>query len=274
MVGSTLGKVLHLFNHIVDFYDKYKTEKTELLKSKGFLVYHNWNSLNLDSYDLVFLTLPTPTFNGKQDLSAIKEVCILLSKSMYDGQTIVLKSTVLPGTTRNVVKPILDRSNLDYELYYNPEFITEHNSIYDMLNQRIVVGSEKLELNIYPRFYNGWQKLALLYEPFHVEKFLLLTWEEAEWIKYISNVILASKVMIFQEVAEWCEKNNVTFNRIKDAIIADERIGSYGSSVNFKQWGGSCFTKDCEALLSFLKEKKYPVEIFESIVKRNRMLSK
>jgi len=160
--------------------------------------------------DVTFLAVGTPSKpNGRIDLTFIKDACIKIGKVLKkkkDYHLVAVRSTVVPGTTENLVKPTIEKwsgktAGRDFGLVMQPEFLRQGSAIYDTLNpDRIIVG----ELD--PR---SGETLLKLYRNFYAEKLpptLRMNLSSAEMIKYASNAFLAAKISYMNEIANICEK--------------------------------------------------------------------
>ena len=203
--------------------------------------------------ELVFICVGTPSqTDGSIDLSQIKDasrkVGGILKESDY--KTIVVKSTVVPGTTKNVVKKEIESSSskvagTEFGLCMNPEFLKEGSSVQDFLKpDKVVVGqydekSGSAPIELYKFYDNNVPRI-------------ITDLNTAEMIKYAQNAALASRISFINEIANICEKFNVDVKEIASAIGLDSRIGSkfLNAGVGF---GGSCFPKDVKALLAAAK---------------------
>jgi UDPglucose 6-dehydrogenase len=217
----------------------------------------------LQKSDITFLCVGTPSLkNGNIDLTFIKEstkqiAAVLKNKNSY--HLVVVKSTVLPGTTQNIVLPLLEQYSgkkvgTDIGLAMNPEFLKEGVAIKDFLEpDRIVIGS-----------YDEKSKTTLreLYQNFScplVETSL----SAAEMIKYASNAFLATKISFINEIGNLCKKLGIDTYDVATGIGLDKRIGRsfLDSGIG---WGGSCFPKDVDALIAWAKEIKEDARIIKS----------
>lgn len=114
---------------------------------KNGLTFTNQITNEVVSSDFVFITVGTPIDKyGKIDLSNIKSVSTSIAKNMTDlknNPSIIIKSTVIPGTTMHVVKPILEKNNLkesvDFDLLTNPEFLREGSAMQDTISPHAIV---------------------------------------------------------------------------------------------------------------------------------------
>jgi len=220
-------------------------------------------STALQKSDITFLCVGTPSLkNGNIDLTVIKEstkqiAAVLKNKNSY--HLVVVKSTVLPGTTQRVILPLLEQYSGkkigdDIGLAMNPEFLKEGVAVTDFLQpDRIVIG-----------FYDDRSITTLreLYKDFScpiVETSL----SGAEMIKYASNTFLATKISFINEIGNLCKKLEIDSYDVATGMGFDTRISRpfLDSGIG---WGGSCFPKDVDAFISWAKEIKEPARIIES----------
>lgn len=264
-VGEATGKLLHTLKNEVIFYDIEIKPSLE----KEFEFAKDLKTLVLDS-ELIFVCVPTPqNKNGEINLDIIKSVCLDLAKKFKIlGKTVpvVIKSTVVPGTTKFILKPILDESGFDVSVGSNPEFITESHTSWsendnmrrDWTNEdKIVIGAENENIRsilngVYSRFKN---------------KIINTDTQTAEMIKYASNYCLASKVSFFNEIFKICKNLNIDNKIVVNALSVDPRIGEYGT-INGKAYGGKCLPKDTKALQYFLKDK-LDIPVLDATIKTN-----
>lgn len=193
--------------------------------------------------DFVFICVPTPMKkNGQQDLSFIEAFFNSFDKSEVSDETIfIIKSTVLPGTTRDLA------NRYNFKIVFSPEFLTEKTSKLDMLTQsRIIIGGEdslikKVEKLFRYRFGN--------------KQFVLTDSTSAEVIKYMCNNFLSVKVSFVNEYFELVKKLNCNWENIIEGFISDPRIGQSHTKTpgpdGKRGFGGTCFPKDINAMISF-----------------------
>ena len=208
---------------------------------------------SLRGSEVAFICVPTPTVNGKIDLSYVRDSVISVNSADKDV-TIAVKSTVVPGTA-SVLSSMIERS-----IVSNPEFLREGNAIEDTLHpDRIVVGG-KSAVDI--------ETICDLWE-FTGAPILKLTNENAELIKYASNSFLATKISFINEIANLCENiPGADVATVAQGIGMDRRIGKdfLRAGIGF---GGSCFPKDTRALVSFAEEKGVELKIVKSTMEVN-----
>jgi nucleotide sugar dehydrogenase len=197
--------------------------------------------------DFVFICVPTPMFqDGSQDLSYVKSTFEkATSKPVY-----ILKSTVLPGTTEELSKKY---SNI--QIIFSPEFLTERTAKLDMLTQsRIILGGE-LSLT---------EKAKTLFnERFKNKNIIQTDSKTAELTKYMNNTFFATKVSIMNEFKLLCDKIGANWQDALKGFVSDGRIGDSHLNVPGHDgklgYGGTCFPKDVNALLSF--SNKHEIEL-------------
>ena len=211
--------------------------------------------------------------DGSIDLQYIESAAISIGKALKQKDAyhvIIIKSTVIPGTTQDIVKPALERESkkkcgVDFGLCMNPEFLRQGSAFQDTVNaERVVVGSfdkksgDKVE-NLYKDFYSG-----------HVPPIIRTTLSTAELIKYASNAMLATKISFINTIANLCEKiPGADVKVVATAMGLDKRIGPLFIDAGLG-YGGSCFPKDVKALIACSKTFGYSPELLESTENVNK----
>lgn len=211
----------------------------------------------VDQCDFIFVCVPTPMKkDGTQDLTYIERVF----ETAVPGPVYIIKSTVLPGTTRYLQEKY---SNLN--IIFSPEFLTERTAKLDMLTQaRIVLGGRK-ELT---------QKVAELFELRFKNRHIIQTDSQtAELIKYMNNTFFATKVSIVNEFKLLADKIGANWDDALYGFASDGRIGDSHLHVPGPDgrlgYGGTCFPKDVNALLSFAKDNGVNLNTIEGGWKTN-----
>ena len=228
----------------------------------------------IEETDLTFVAVGTPSRpDGSIDLQYIESAAINIGKALKQKEAYhvtIIKSTVVPGTTQNVVKPALERESkkecgVDFGLCMNPEFLRQGSAFQDTVNaDRVVVGSfdkqsgDRLE-DLYKDFYSG-----------HVPPIIRTTLSTAELIKYASNAMLATKISFINTIANICEKiPGADVKVVATAMGLDRRIGSLFLDAGLG-YGGSCFPKDVKALIACSKAFGYTPELLEATENVNK----
>jgi UDPglucose 6-dehydrogenase len=219
--------------------------------------------------DITFICVGTPSKkDGSIDLSYVKKAAEKISdeiKKKDSFQVIVIKSTVLPGTTRNIIKPLIEKktgkkAGEDFGLGMNPEFLREGVAVDDFLNPDRVING----------FYDNKTKKIIreLYKDFScpIVETNLTT---AEMIKYASNCFLASKISYINEIGNFCKKLGINTYEVADGMGLDKRIQRSFLNAGIG-WGGSCFPKDTKALKAWAEKEKIPCEMIKSTIDVNK----
>jgi len=218
--------------------------------------------------ELVFICVGTPSReDGSIDLKYVEGAAGDVGKVLKDKDgytTVVMKSTVVPGSTRDTVLPILERESGKkagggFGLCMNPEFLREGSALHDSFNpERIVIGG-----------FDDRSRLALmpLYDTYSCPK-MQVDLATAEMIKYASNTFLALKITYANEMANLCERVNVDVYQVMEGIALDDRIcpAFLRAGAGF---GGSCFPKDVKALVARAGELGYDTGIFKAMLELN-----
>ena len=227
--------------------------KTKLLSFTSSL------SSAMNNADIVFITVGTPYLKSEEetDLSAVREVAKEIAENIKNYTVVVTKSTVPPGTTKEVKKIIASKvPEKNFDVVSNPEFLREGSAINDFMRpDRVIIGIEnKKSENI----------MREIYRPLFLKETPIIstTIESSEIIKYASNSFLATKIAFINEVSDLCEKVDADVQDVAKAMGLDNRIGSKFLNVS-PGYGGSCFPKDVKTFSS--AAKKYGVDL--SIVK-------
>lgn len=281
VVGGATGKGLQKLGYQVTFYDIDKS-KTFTLRQEGYQVASSISELMCNS-NITFVCVNTPTLNSRsnlynekrmidngsyqdlsQILSVLPEISSSLSANSQRHQLLVFRSTLLPGTMRNIVVDYLERNcsksiGKDFDVCYNPEFLRQKSALEDFFEPgRVVIGE-------------GTRGSSLpLVEIFKAltRNIIITGYEEAEMIKYASNGFLALKISYFNEIAMVCKMLGIDDKTVSRGVALDSRIGSYGV-IGGMPFGGACLPKDTAALTSFLRKLGIRPDLIETAVQIN-----
>ena len=198
-----------------------------------------------DKSNILFVCLPTP-MDKKTGACYIGIVeSVLVSLNQYGKKVVVVKSTIPPGTTAKWNEKF---ENLD--IVFNPEFLTEANSINDFKNQnRIIIGGPKKAASKVRRvFVKAFPKV----------KIIKTDSTYAEMVKYVTNAFLSMKVSFANEMYQICEGLDVDYDKVIEYAMHDERLGYSHWSVPGPDgdfgYGGHCFPKDVRGLIRVAHE--------------------
>ncbi len=223
--------------------------------------------------DITFIAVGTPSKrDGSINLQYVKNAAREIGKALKEKENyhlIVVKSTVIPGTTENVVKPIIEkqsgkRCGEEWGICVNPEFLREGSAVNDTLHpDRIIIGEYDKK---------SGDMLEMLYRNLHGEQtppLLRTNLSTAELIKYANNAFLAMKISFINHIADICERiPGVDVTVVAKGIGLDKRIGRLFLNAGLG-YGGSCLPKDIKALIAFCKSLGHKPILLKAINKVN-----
>jgi UDPglucose 6-dehydrogenase len=216
-----------------------------------------------------FISVGTPSRgDGSIDLKYISDVSkqigeVLKRKGAY--HVVVVKSTVVPGTTEDVVLKNIEkasgkRAGRDFGVCVNPEFLREGKALEDFLKpDRLVIGETDRKAG---------DVIEKLYRNFSAPVFRTNV-RTAEMIKYASNAFLATKISYVNEMGNICKRLGIDVNEVMKGVGMDSRISPHFLNAGCG-YGGSCFPKDVEALIHRAKELGYEPQLLEEVQELNR----
>jgi UDPglucose 6-dehydrogenase len=266
-------KLGQLKRGVVPFYEPELEEMlTKALVTKSVVLSNSIEEAVRKS-EVSFITVGTPTdSDGTINLNQIRAASTslgLVLKTLSRYHLVVVRSTVTPGTTEQVVKPLLETLSCkscgpDFGLCANPEFLAEGSAVHGTLNpDRILIGEcdkeagDSLE-GFYAQFHGGRMPSLLRTTPVN-----------SELIKYTNNAFLATKVSFINSIASLCKRvRGADIDVIAEGIGLDPRIGASFLKAGLG-WGGSCFPKDIKALLTFAKGLGVQLPIIDAAVAVN-----
>jgi len=219
--------------------------------------------------DLTFVAVGTTSKpDGSIDLKFTESVAHDIGKALNRKEKyhiVIIKSTVVPGATQDLVKPILEQESAkkcgsDFGLCMNPEFLRQGSAFEDTLHaDRLVIGEydkksgDTLE-NLYKGFYGA-----------NIPPIIRTSLSTAELIKYASNSFLATKTSFMNMIANMCEKiPGADVKVVATAMGLDKRIGPLFLNAGLG-YGGSCFPKDLKALMAHSKNLGYRLNLLEAV---------
>ena len=275
-VGTIVGKGLLKLGNYVIFYD-ISEEKVRVLRNSGFNATSQIESAISES-EVSFVCVPTPVTNKGMDLgcvkSAVKDLALSLRKK--DGYyLVVIKSTVVPGTTEKVIIPLLEKTSgkvvgKDIGVCVNPEFLTEiHYSWTD--DKRFSKGFFNEDRIVIGEFdKKSGDLLETLYHPLKIP-IIRTDLKTAEMIKLACNCALASRISYWNEIFYICQRLGIDSNLVARVAAMDERIGKYGT-VHGKAFGGKCLPKDLKALIKHSESLGYEPKLLKAVEEINERI--
>ena len=224
--------------------------------------------------DVTFICVGTPSRpDGAADLSQVEDAArdigrILSNKTGY--HVVGMKSTVPPGTTENVLLPLLagasgKEPDRDFGLVMIPEFLRQGQAVHDALHpDRIIIGEhDKRAGGVIHWLYEEHRHEAGGTIPIlHVEI------RAAELIKYAANSLLATKITFANEFARICEKFNIDVYEVMKGVGLDFRINPHFLNAGCG-FGGSCFPKDVRAMVSLSRELAVETPLLDAVLGTN-----
>jgi GDP-mannose 6-dehydrogenase len=222
--------------------------------------------------DLSLICVGTPSRrNGSLDLTYLERVCEQTGDALKDKASyhvVVVRSTVLPGTTHGVVIPALERASgkkygTGFGVTVNPEFLREGTAIKDFRQPPMTL--------IGHNYASDAQPTEALYSQVSAPV-ITTSIRTAEMIKYASNTWHALKVCFANEVGNLCKRLEIDSHEVMDIFCRDEKLNlsSYYMKPGFA-FGGSCLPKDVRAMQYRAKEVDLDMPVIQSILGSNEM---
>jgi len=221
--------------------------------------------------DLSLVCVGTPSMgNGHIDLKYVKRVCEQIGVGLRDhpGHTVVIRSTMLPGTMRGTVIPALEsasglKAGQDFGLCINPEFLREGTAVYDYFHPpKTVIGQvDAASGDVLQKLYG------------HLPGPMIRTdYETAEMVKYADNTWHALKVAFANEIGNICKALGLDSHKLMDIFCQDTKLNlsPYYLKPGFA-FGGSCLPKDVRALSYKAKTMDVQVPIINAILPSNQV---
>jgi len=257
--GFLGSSIVHVFNLHADIkiYDKYKESDTieDAVSDSEF----------------VWMCLPTPMkkSDGSCDLSIVEENVSAVNdlSDPKSGRIVIIKSTVTPGTCRQLQKKYKNISIVSC-----PEFLTARAHLINSLSpNRIIIGTENKDV--------GDRTEDMFRHRFgNAINIFRTSWEKAEMCKLGANIFFATKVMYFNFIYEMCKNIGIEYDDVRDLILSDGRIAvshadipGHDGSVGF---GGMCFSKDICSLIFEANNRGVDAKFLEEIWERNLRIRK
>jgi UDPglucose 6-dehydrogenase len=279
-------RIANLKQAIVPIYEPNLEELLQLCKTKNKYPNFSTNAKEVIEHgEFIFIAVGTPPLaNGEPNLQYLESAAHSIGRYLQDGAIVINKSTVpvgsgnwvamlvengiaervsLPSDSTTMVKP-------KFSVASNPEFLREGSAISDSLYpDRVVLGSDNEATAI---------KLKQLYQNLLEQNFVapdfcprlkssvdLISTDvtSAEMIKYSANAFLATKISFANQIANICDLVGADVNEVMKGIGSDDRIGHKFLNAGIG-WGGSCFGKDVDALVSIAQEYGYEPEILRA----------
>ena len=206
--------------------------------------------------------------DGSADLKYVYQVAESIGESINEYKVIVDKSTVPVGTADKVTEIIKSKTNIEFDVVSNPEFLKQGAAVDDFLKpDRVIIGSNsKKATDIMQELYAPFLRTG--------NPVIVMDVKSAEMTKYASNSFFAVKISYANEIANICEKVGADAEMVRIGMCSDKRIGTQFLFPGLG-YGGSCFPKDVKALIKTAKDFNCDSSLLESadiVNKKQRML--
>jgi|SRR5579863_637169 len=223
------------------------------------------------STEVSFVCVGTPSLhNGKLDVGHIESVCLEIGHALRKKNSfhlVVLRSTVLPGTTESTVIPALERASgkkmgQDFGVCVNPEFMREGTAVADFLEPAMtIIGSGDPAHGDQLRELYAWAPGRIFETSFRA----------AEMVKYMCNVWHATKVMFANEAGALAKSMGVDAEAVTQMFLADTKLNLSASYLKPGfSFGGSCLPKDIRALSYRAKEADLTLPLLDALLASNQ----
>jgi nucleotide sugar dehydrogenase len=273
--GHDEQKVAMINKGIPPFYEPGLTELLQKVVKNGNLECVLESEEVILNTDITFIATGTPSQpDGSIDLQFLEKSSCEIGEALKKKRKYhlaVVKSTVIPSTTNNVVKPIIEKysgkqCSIDFGLCMNPEFLAEGSALQDTFSpDRVVIGEYDKK---------SGDTLESLYKDFYDENvppIIRTNLQNAELIKYASNAFLGMKISYINQIANLCQRiPDADVSVIAKCIGLDKRIGQLFLKAGLG-WGGSCFPKDLKAIVKFSKSIGAALPLTEATLSINAL---
>ncbi|PIR72386.1 MAG: hypothetical protein COU42_01405 [Candidatus Nealsonbacteria bacterium CG10_big_fil_rev_8_21_14_0_10_36_24] len=213
----------------------------------------------INKTDIIFICVPT-LFTKKSgfDLSAVEDVFSIIK----DRKIVVIKSTVLPGTTER-----MQRRYPQHKVLFNPEFLRQATAKEDMRNcSEQIIGYTKKSKCI------AEEILRIL--PKAPAEFIVPA-TEAEMVKYFSNVFLSTKVVFANQIYDLCQKLGINYDLVKKMASVNPRFGFSHFEIfrdGYRGYSGACLSKDIKSLIQLGDKIGVDLKLLKTVEEINNKL--
>jgi UDPglucose 6-dehydrogenase len=271
VVGSATGKGLAKAGHEVTFVDV-DPARLEALREEG---HEATDGLELtDEPSFIFLTLPTPNDGYRWDLGPFAAGTRTVGEALRDSDghhTVVIRSTVPPGTTEGLVQPLLEQASekcagRDFALASNPEFLRAAFSEEDFLNPWMTVIASRSRRTV--------ARLVELLEPFGGEVRTFSDPKTAELIKAAHNLYNATKISFWNELWQVSDRLGVDADAVATTVSRSAE-GSINPDYGIRggaPYGGACLPKDTKGFLGFARELGLDMPVLTGVDETNEQM--
>ena len=258
-VDSDVTKIDRLLKGEVPIYEPGLDHLIHRNVREGRLEFTTDGVTSVRKAEVVYIAVGTPpAADGSADLSGVFAVARMIAQAMERPTTVVIKSTVPVGTADRVRAELAQHTQHGFDVVSNPEFLKEGAAIEDFMRpDRIVVGCrDEATRKVMHEIYSPLVRTG--------KPILFMDNRSAELCKYAANAFLATRISFINELARLCELVGADVDAVRRGAGSDSRIG-----LRFffpgAGYGGSCFPKDVQALMSTAADAGMPLQILDAV---------
>jgi UDPglucose 6-dehydrogenase len=258
-VDSDVNKIDRLLKGEVPIYEPGLDHLIHRNVREGRLEFTTDGVASVRKVDVVYIAVGTPpAADGSADLSGVFAVARMIAQAMERPTTVVIKSTVPVGTADRAREVLAQHTQHGFDVVSNPEFLKEGAAIEDFMRpDRIVVGCrDEATRKVMHEIYSPLVRTG--------KPILFMDNRSAELCKYAANAFLATRISFINELARLCELVGADVDNVRRGAGSDSRIG-----LRFffpgAGYGGSCFPKDVQALMSTAADAGMPLQILDAV---------
>jgi UDPglucose 6-dehydrogenase len=271
VVGTATGLGLHDRGHAVQFIDT-NARRVEQLRSEGRAASTTLDLSGAPAF--VFMTVPTPNAGDRYELSAIRAASEAIGTALRGipgFHTIVVRSTVPPGTCDGLVAPLIEqasgcRADRDFAIASNPEFLRAKCAREDFLMPRLnVIGASSARTV---------ERLAELYSDLGGEVRTFTSPAQAEFVKCAHNLYNATKISFWNEMWQVANESNVDLDAVATTVATSCEASfnpEYGIHAG-SPYGGACLPKDTRGFLGFARDIGVEMPLLRGVIEVNEQL--
>jgi len=254
-------KIASLKSKIIPFYEPGLKAIVVRNMNRGRLHFTTSYQKAIPNSEVIFICVGTPPKkDGSYNLDYVFTAAAQIANHLQKRTLVVIKSTVPPGTNKEVKKIMEKQTTTAFELASCPEFLREGSAIKDAFTPyRVVIGVESKK---------AADLLLKLHQPIKAPK-LVCDVNSAQLIKYAANAFLATKISFINLMARICDRIGADIEKVSEGLGLDPRIGKMFLKAGLG-YGGSCFPKDTWALISFAKKIGVDFHFLSSVDKINK----
>jgi UDPglucose 6-dehydrogenase len=253
-------KIASLKKSQVPFYEPNLEELLVEQQKTGRLRFTTSYEEAIPGANVIMIAVGTPSApDGQADLKFVMAASGSVAEHLSPETTVVVKSTVPPGTLKKVIEVIKAKTNVNFYTASVPEFLKEGTAVHDTLNpDRVIIGATE------PK---AFEVLEELHKPLKTQ-IVKVTPESAQMAKYAANAYLATRITFANQIADLCDKNQANIQEVINAIGFDPRIGTHYWYPGLG-YGGSCFPKDVKELAAYSRAVGEANNLFNKINELN-----